>query len=537
MPNIVTVNVTQTVGSIPATLQQSGALVSTGATNLAAGSIKLLTQVSDLATVLAGSAAIAAPTGITWSANVATVNTVSPHGLTIGQQYYLTIAGAGVSVYNGNWLCTITTTTAFTFELIAATSPGTSSGGVFTQEDVGELQAMVNTFFAQGSSLSCYVLELGAAPVATSVTNLQNYISQNPNSNYTAGAVGYFYAYVVPREWDANPAFLAFLANYESTTSQTYFFITTTLATYQNYSNLMKCAFTMIESPSYGTYNANALTAISYSSTTGYVTATTTTSHGVAVGNWFTINGCTPTGYNGTYQALPGTTGNTLIYAVSANPGTDTILGTLQASLYANAGIPSTEFSVVSAFWRLLNYTPSAATQVTPFAFGYCYGVTPFPTRGQGSLLSTLKASYTNVIGTGAEGGISNTIILWGTTEDGHDMTYWYSVDWVQITSNEILSAVVINGSNNPANPLYYDQAGINTLVASELSVMKSAVSFGLALGTVSVTATPFVTYVSQNPTDYTAGIYRGISVSYTPQRGFTQIVINVNVVGFPAVV
>ena len=140
-----------------------------------------------------------------------------------------------------------------------------------------------------------------------------------------------------------------------------------------------------------------------------------------------------------------------------------------------------------------------------------------------------------NIIGTGAEGNISNTIILWGTTMDGHDMTYWYSVDWVQIQSNLALSAAIINGSNNSQNPLYYDQNGVNRLKSVEQVVMNSAISFGLALSPVTVTAIPFAQYVTQNPSDYPAGIYRGLAVTYTPQRGFTQIVFNVLVAGFPS--
>ena len=531
MPNIVVVNVTQVVGPAPLTLQQSGALVSQGATLTTVGTATLLTQLSDLTAILSGTKAI---TSVSWATNVATVTTTVAHGLTIGDSQWLTIAGVTPTAYNGNWLVTPTTTTAFTFNLVAATTPGSGTGGVYSTDDVGELTAMATTFFAQGSGLSCYVLELGAGGVNDGVAALQAYITANPNSNYVAGAAGYFYAYVVPREWDSNANFLTMLQSYESTTAQTYFFITTTLATYTNYTNLMKCAFTLVESPSYGVYPANTLTALSYSGTDGYVTATTTTAHGVAVGNWFTLTGSLPVGYNGTFQALPGTTGSTLIYAVPANPGTETALGTLLASLYANTGVTATEFSVASCFYRLLQYLPSASNKVTPFAFGYVYGVTPFPTRGNNSLLTTLKTASTNVIGTGAEGGISNTIVLWGTTEDGHDMTYWYSVDWVQINSNEIISNAIINGSNNPQNPLYYDQPGINRLQAVEQGVMNSAVAFGLALGTVTVTATPFATYVTQNPTDYPAGIYRGLAVKYTPQRGFIEIVFYVSVSAFP---
>ena len=529
MPNIVVVNVTQTVGAAPATLQQSGALISQGATNTTSGTASLLTQLSDLTPLLTGTKAI---TSMSWSGSVVTVTTTSPHGFTVSDTIYLTITGVTPAGYNGTFLCTITGASTFTYPL--SSNPGSVTvQGVYTPEDVAELVAMATTFFAQGSNLSVYVLELGPGNANDGVTALTAYITANPNSNYTAGAAGYFYAYVVPRTWDGNSSFLAMLATFEATTARTYFFITTTLATYTNYTNLMKCAFTLIECPVYGTWSANALTAISYSG--GVVTATTTTAHGVAVGQWFQISGVTPTGYNGWWQAQLGTTGSTLVYNVPSALGAESVLGTLVASLYSSAGIPSTEFSVAAAFWRLLNYNPSAANLVTPFAFGYVTGVTPFPTRGNNALLTTLKAAYTNIIGTGAEGGISNTIILWGTTEDGHDATYWYSVDWVQINSDLMLANAIINGSNNPQNPLYYDQNGINRLQAVEQQVMKNAIAFGLALSPVTVTAVPFAQYVVQNPTDYPAGIYRGLAVSYTPQRGFTQIVFYVNVTSFPA--
>lgn len=528
MPSIVTVNVTQTVGPTPATLQSSGALISQGATNTSPGTASLLTQLSDLTPLLQTSKAI---TSMSWSSSVVTGTVSGGHGYTVGDTLPVTIAGVSPSGYNGNYTITVTSSTQFTYVLAANPGTVTVQGTVIVQDEA-ELYSMATTFFAQGNGQSVYVLELGPGNANDGVAALQAYITANPNSNYTPGASGYFYAYLVPREWDGNSNFLAMLANYESTTAKTYFFITTNLTNYTLYSNLMKCAYTLIEAPAYGVWSANALTAISWSS--GVVTASTTTTHGVAVGQWFTISGCTPSGYNGIYQAQVGTTGTTLVYNLTANPGTETVLGTLQASLYASSGIPSTEFSNASNFYQWISANPSAANKVAPFAFRYVYGVTPFPTRGNNALLTTLKNAYTNIIGTGAEGGISNTIILWGTTEDGHDATYWYSVDWVQINIDEFISNAIINGSNNSTNPLYYNQDGINRLQAVAQSVMTNGISFGLVLGPATVTATPFVTYVTQNPTDYPAGIYRGMAVTYTPQRGFTQIVFYVNVSAFP---
>ena len=46
-------------------------------------------------------------------------------------------------------------------------------------------------------------------------------------------------------------------------TAKTYFFTTTTLATYKTYTALMKDVFSEIEAPEYGVWPANVLTALS----------------------------------------------------------------------------------------------------------------------------------------------------------------------------------------------------------------------------------------------------------------------------------
>jgi hypothetical protein len=528
MPNIVVVNVTQTVGAAPATLQKSGALISQGGTTTSPGNVTLITQLADLSAILKQPETIATTV---LAGTTVTVTTTTPHGYPTGIDMIMTMAGITPVGYNGTYLCSITGASTFTYDLNQVLILASGSGGTYVPESAIELEAMGKTFFAQGANLSCYVLELGPGSPTDGVAALDDYIQANPNSDYTPGAEGYFYAYVVPKSWDGNSYFLNLLASFESTTARTYFFITTTLATYQSYTDLMKCAFTLIESPQYGTYLANELTDATW--TSGKVTFETTSTSGVSVGDWFTIAGCTPSEYNGTYQALVVDGVYITAYLVD-DPGALTVPGQLNQSLYGNAGAPNTEFTVASCFWRLLNYSPTAANLVAPFAFGYTYGVTPFPTRGQNALLTELKAANVNVIGTGAEGGISNTIILWGTTMDGHDMTYWYSVDWVQINVDLAIANAVINGSNNAQNPLYYDQSGINRLQAVAQNVMRNAIAFGLALSPVTVNAVPFAQYVLQNPTDYPAGIYQGLSVAYTPQRGFIQIVFYVNVSSFP---
>lgn len=79
-------------------------------------------------------------------------------------------------------------------------------------------------------------------------------------------------------------------------------------------------------------FSANVLTGSTWASTAGgQVTFTTTTAHGVAVGSSFIITGSTPAAYNGTYIAITGTTGSTLIAAKTANPGAIVTEGSLAA--------------------------------------------------------------------------------------------------------------------------------------------------------------------------------------------------------------
>jgi hypothetical protein len=542
MPSIVQVNVTQKVAPTPSTLQRTGAIISQGGTNTAPGTRTLLTQPSDLTPLLPSTKAI---TSATQTTGTATITTTVAHQLTVGDTLLLTITGVTPAAYNGTFLCTITGASTFTFPLSG--SPGAASvQGVYTEADVAELTQMVTSFFAQGGTLSVYVFECGPGNATDGATYLNNWLIANPRT---------IYSWLVPREWDNNASFLAMIPSYENTGALTYFWVTTTLATYTAYTALMKCVNALIEAPVYGVHKANSLTALTWSG--GLATATTTSAHGVAVGEYFTISGCVPVGYNGVFLAAAGTTGSTLIWSLANNPGSETTLGTLQASYYASAGLPSTEFSQAGPFYASLNYNASSSSKVGPLEFQFVFGVTPFPTAGNSSLLTTLKAANISVIGTGAEGGTANTMVLWGNMLDGNPYNYWYSVDYVHIWLGLNISNAVINGSNDPANPLYLDQAGITRLEGVGAQTLSNMVTFGLALGKVVqaamdgpsfalaedagqfdgqcvINAVPFAAYYLANPGDYKIGRYAGYSVAYTPLRGFDSIVFNVSAVSFP---
>jgi hypothetical protein len=455
MPSIVTVNVSVLQAPTPSTLQQTGAFISQGGTTGTAGSLKLITQMSDLSAVLVPPAPVQT---ISWATGVATVQTTSAHNIPTGQTPQVTIQGAVPAGYNGTFTVTVTGANTFTYPLVA--NPGTATTmGTWVPGSATTLLAMATTFFAQGTAMSIYVLELGLGDPVHTIAAFQTWLTNNPQT---------VYSFLVPRNWDAQASFLTLLASYEAPTAMQYFWVTTTASTYTAYNSQMKCVIALVEAP----------------------------------------------------------------------------------------GIAVTEFSLAAALYQSLTYNPSPTNRVAPFAFSFTYGTTAYPSLGNQALLTQLKAANVNVIGSGAEGGETQTMIYWGTTLDGRDFTYWFSVDYTQIQAKLVLTNEVINGSNNPVNPLYYDQFGINRLQARLAQMMTAEISFGLAVGSVLQTemdgisfqtalnadaftaqavinAIPFVSYTTANPGDFKIGKYAGLSIIYIPARGFIQIVLNVVVSDF----
>ena len=438
MPNIVNVVVSQQIASAPNTLQQTGAFISQGGTTLAAGSTQLLTQLSSLTSILRPATAISA---ITWSAEVVTVTTTTAHGIPSGDTVEIVIAGVAPTGYNGTFAGTSTGTNTITYPLV--TNPGSETTlGTLQLNSAVELQAMANTFFAQGSNTSVFVLELGANTVANGITALEAYITANVGQPATS-ATPQFYSYLLPAEWDVTAA-QTMAKMYEGPTAQVYFYPTTTLATYTGWEGI-KSVVASVQSPS----------------------------------------------------------------------------------------APVTEFSAAAIFWTTLSYNPSASSLVSPLEYTYVYFVTPYSTLTN-TQQTLLLAAGVNWVGTGAQGGISNTLIEGGTTMDLNPFNYWYATDWLAINVAQALAAAIINGSNLPTNPLYYNQAGINTLQKVAQATTNNGISFGLILSPATVNAVPFVTYVEQHPNDYATGTYNGLSLTFVPARGFNSITIYLTASNIP---
>lgn len=243
---------------------------------------------------------------------------------------------------------------------------------------------------------------------------------------------------------------------------------------------------------------------------------------------------------------------------VTLSPGNYTSITPIMKDVYATIEDPTViaagnglEFSAAAAFYQALSIRPSSSNRVAPFAFRYNYGVTPYANTNTPSPV-TLKAANINYIRTGAEGGLVGTVQFPGCTADGMDFAlWWWNIDQVSISINLNLSNAIINGSNNPLAPLYYDQFGINYLQSVLASTMRQMQSYGLVNGAITQTqldgpilglaiqngqfanqcdinAVPFVLYTAENPSDYGNGEYDGLSVLYIPSRGFIHILVNV---------
>lgn len=433
---IVTVNVSQTIGATPSNLQQMSAILSFGATLQEPGKPVLLTQDSDITDLVNNAIdtleAEAQSHGSDFTLTL-------PPGKTInrdpGSEIEITIVGCSPTTWNGTYTATLTTTSTLEWTVSSSTLDGSpTTVGQFTIGGSADLVTAVNTFFAQGNSVGTYLLELGYQKdvVKDEVAALKLYMEE---------PLKRFYAYLVPEAWKEDEDFITLAKLYTANEAKQYFFV-------------------LSDTPD-------------------------------------------DTNYVSPYASIK----SIIAMADDTYPTTNAAAAVMR---------------------EFVSPSPSPINKVPPMAFRYLQAVNA--NKAKNSILKTMVAQNIDYVDTGAEGGISNTILVKGVTSDGKDMTYWYSVDWVQINVDMQLANAVINGSNNPINPLYYNQDGIDRLQQVAQGVFDTGVSYGLVNGQTPVNAIPFKAYVKDNPNDYNLGRYAGLSATYTPMRGFTSIIFNINV-------
>jgi len=529
-PNaIVTVHVSIIEAPTPINYQRTGALVSFGATTIPVGDTQLLTQLSDLyipplenpsgPPILRYALPVSS---VTWAAGVATLHLPTAIDSTqgvVGDVIPMVLSGfipIGPGL-NGLKNCTVASPTTLTYPVATDPTPVTTTG-TYVPHNVIELNQMATTFFGQGNEVGVWVLELGYDNNPdNNVAAMENWLNENPLT---------VYGFLFPRRFGCDPFILG--------TAATPLAMTNMLKRYEAPSNTMEYFWLTVCS---GDTNGSAPL---------YTQAT--------YKNLFFPGQLGSGGTKGT-----GSSFKDVIQMVEAPALQDPTLIHVPASGIdperydiPNFLDPEGEFTLAAMFYNALAYRPSNTNRITPMAFKFVYGVTMYPQKHNGPILRDFKSANTNYISTGAEGGISFTMLYEGVTLDGHDyFNWWYTIDWVQIEVNLNLSNAIINGSNNPLAPLYYNQDGINYLELVLFHTMQSAQTFGMVLGKIEMTgfdgpdltaainggqfagkcnvnAVPFLNYTLANPGDYKIGEYDGLSTLFIPARGFIHILVNV---------
>ncbi|ELY4543939.1 hypothetical protein SMZ81_002149 [Cronobacter sakazakii] len=437
--NIVTVNVSQTIGAIPSNLQQMSAVLSFGSTAQEPGKPVLLSRNQDINDLVKNPIASLTAAAAGRSASNVTITLTLPEGSSVrrenNSEVKIFVSGCSPDAWNGEYTATVVDEKTLTWTIVDSQLSGAPTIlGQFVINGSEKLVTAVNTFFAQGNSVATYLLELGVQKTGVSgeVAALKAWMDD---------PLKRFYAYLVPQTWDGNADFITLAKLYTANEAMQYFFVLTKTPDDTNY--------------------------------------------------------------------------------VSPYAGIKSIIA------QADDTYPATN-AAAATMWNFVSASPSEINKVPPMAFRYLQAVNAH--KGRDSILTTMTKQNINYVDTGAEGGISNTILVKGVTSDGNDMTYWYSVDWVQINVDMQLANTVINGSNNPINPLYYNQDGIDRLQQVAQGVFNTGVSYGLVNGQPVVNAVPFKAYIKNNPNDYGIGRYAGLSAAYTPMRGFVEIIFNINV-------
>ncbi|HHJ4165364.1 TPA: hypothetical protein ACQJJV_004996 [Raoultella ornithinolytica] len=459
---IVNINVSVTNPPKPSQLLKSGAMISMGGTTLNAGEHQLLTSPSDLADILSPAKAI---TTLAWATSVVTVTLAAPHGWTNGTQVPLVISGAAPAGYNGAYTATVTGANTFTYPL--TTNPGTATtmGSVKTVV-ANEISQMNTSFWAQGKTRAVYVLELGAVTMTEAVAALADFIEEDISLGNTYQT---FFSYLVPREWETVAEFKTLTGLYTSPGSLVYFFVTTTIGTYQSWvATKNKTVLAGVEAP--------GIPASEFSMAGPFQSS--------LANDPGSSNMVPPMAYR-------------FMYGLTEYPleGNSALLKSLQDSNinYIGTGAEGGLSNKVLFSGRMLDGNP----------FNYWYSVA--------WTAINLELDLANEIINGS----NTTVNPLYFEQKGIDRLQRRSLKTLRngISYGLILGRVIDTQLTQQDFNTEYDK--------------------GTYAGNAVINAVPFSNYTSLNPSDYAEGKYNGLSAVMTPRRGFESITFNVNVTNF----
>lgn len=166
----------------------------------------------------------------------------------------------------------------------------------------------------------------------------------------------------------------------------------------------------------------------------------------------------------------------------------------------------------------------STSNQMTPLRCTFVENQTEYDVS---STLSTLAQTYNlNWIDSSLNtAGFDAQIIANGVFGNGKNFSYWYGIDWCQENLPLALNAALINGANDPSNPLFYNQNGIDRLKSVIVGVLNEALSYSL-ISDYSVTATAFS---DLSDSVVASGIYSGFAIKVRVQNEFKKLNIGIN--------
>lgn len=279
-------------------------------------------------------------TAASWATNTFTITTADAHAYTTSSK--IVITGMTPSGYNGVFNVTSivdannftigTSNNAGTLQLPVnpgtATAFGLTSDSIIGHNGIGiasgglpEESIVVSNNVCIGNQNDNFLIEADAANTSTNAS----YIFANNISMY-GGQGGYRNSFTINAQFVNNYDFGSLTGGHINTFENVY-----------------------------------TVTAASW--TTGTATYTTSSVHGLAIGNYVTIQNMTPTAYNGYYYvtSVPSTT--TFTVAITSDPGTATVFGKVTKVLHPSSGTMWAD----NIFLNNLLY----GMQVEPYSDGY----------------------------------------------------------------------------------------------------------------------------------------------------------------------
>lgn len=255
---IVQINVSQTLSATPNNLQQRGAVLSFGATMATQGKAQLLVDKSEIndwvrnpistyvgtytpptedededdgdgggAGTFSGDAESAPQLQASASARAAgyttyllTVGDNRQFSQPVGSTVNITVSGCYPTSFNGTFAATVSAANQLTWQVESVEQDGSPTElGYITLDGSDDVYAALNSFFAQGDAIGCYLLDMGQqSDVTAEIAAFSDYVA-DPDTR--------MYGYVVPNDWDGVDQFLQLAKNYTANDQMVYFFLVT----------------------------------------------------------------------------------------------------------------------------------------------------------------------------------------------------------------------------------------------------------------------------------------------------------------------